>query len=128
MASAGPNYTEGINAVQTAPGEAAARNVNGYQNGVAQAVASGKWQRNVQAVGLQDWKRAALDKGAQRLASGAQAAVGKVAAANERVFPMIDQATARIASMPRDTPQARIARATAYMTHMHEIANGGGRR
>lgn len=128
MANAGPNYTEGVQAVQTAPGEMAARNVNGYQNGVAQAVASGKWQRNVAAVDLGTWKRAALDKGASRLASGAQAAVDKVRQSNEKVFPMIDQATSSIANMPRDTPQSRIARATAYMTRMHELANGQGRR
>lgn len=128
MAGATQNYTEGVQAVQTSPGEMAARNVSGYQNGVAQAVASGKWQRRVAAVSLQDWKTAAANKGAQRLASGAAAAVDKVRAANERVFPMIESAVNSVANMPRDTPQARIARATAYMTRMHELANGGGRR
>lgn len=127
MAASTQNYTDGINSVQTHPGELAARNVQGYQNGVAQAVASGKWQQNVQRGSLQDWKNAAANKGAQRLASGAAAAVNKVAQANERVFPMIDQATASIANMPRTDAASRIARATAYMTRMHELASGGRR-
>lgn len=128
MSAATTNYTEGIQAVQTAPGEAAARNVQGYQDGVARAVASGKWADRVRAVDVNTWKNAAINKGAQRLASGAAAAVDKVRAANERVFPMIDQATSAIANMPRNTPEARIARATAYMTRMHELANGSRRR
>lgn len=123
MANAGTNYTEGVQSVQTAPGESAARNAQGYVNGVNQAAASGKWQRRVAAVPLETWKSAAINKGAARLAQGAAQAVDKVRQANERVFPMIDQATSRIANMPRSTPQERIARATAYMTAMSEIAN-----
>lgn len=122
MANAGTNYTEGVNSVTTAPGQAAARQVNAYQAGVAQAVSSGKWQNRVQSVSLEDWKRAAVQKGAARLSQGAAAAVDKVRAANERTWPMIEAAQARVAQMPRTTTAERIARSQAYQIAMHEIA------
>lgn len=123
MQGATQNYQEGIQSVTTAPGQAAAKNVQGYQNGVAQAVASGKWANNVSRVSLEDWRSAAINKGASRLAQGATAAQGKVMAAHERIGPMVDSARASIQNMPRDTPAARIARATAYMTKMAELGS-----
>jgi hypothetical protein len=127
MQGAQQNYTEGVQAVQTAPGQAAARNVAGYQNGVAQAVASGKWTRNVAAVSLESWKDSAVNKGAARLSQGATAAQSKVQAAHERIGPMIDSAVQSISNMPRDNTANRIARATAYMTKMSQLANGNRR-
>lgn len=129
MQGATQNYQDGVQAVQTAPGQSAAKNVQGYQNGVAQAVASGKWQNRVASVSLEDWKSAALNKGAARLAQGATAAQSKVMAAHERIGPMVDAARASIANMPRDTSAARIARATAYMTKMAQLGqSSNGRR
>lgn len=123
MQGATQNYQEGVQAVQTAPGQAAAKQVNAYQNGVAQAVASGKWANRVSSVSLEDWKQNTLQKGAARLAQGATAAQSKVMAAHERIGPMVDSARASIANMPKDTPAARIARATAYMTKMAELGS-----
>lgn len=127
MQGAGQNYTEGIQSVQTHPGVQAAKNVNGYQNGVARAVANGKWQRNVQRGSLQDWQNAAVQKGAARLAQGAQAALPKVVAAQEMVGQMVDRANAAIANMPRDTTAARIARSQVFLQHMAKQGETSGR-
>lgn len=127
MSAAGQDYADGINRVTQAPGQAAARNVNGYVNGVQAAVQNGKWQTNVAAVSLQDWQAAAINKGQTRLAQGAQQAGPKVQAAMERVFPMIDRATQAIANMDRSTPESRIARATAFMQNMHEAGKAATR-
>lgn len=125
MQGATQNYQEGIDSVSVAPGQQAARAQNAYQNGVQAAVASGKWARNVAAVPLETWKDAAKNKGAARLAQGATAAADKVLRAQQRIGPMVDQARQSISSMPRDTPAARIARATAYMTKMSELGKSG---
>lgn len=124
MQGAGQRYTEGVQAVQTAPGVSAAKNEAGYQNGVNRAVSTGKWKRKVSGVSLQSWQDAATTKGAQRLATGASAAMPKVVAAQEMVGQMVDRAKAAISNMPRDTTAARIARSTAYLNHMANQANG----
>lgn len=126
-AAAGQDYIAGVQRVQQAPGQAAARNVTGYVNGVQQAVQSGKWQTNVAAVSLPDWQQAAVQKGAPRLAQGAQQAQGKMQAAMDRVFPMIDRAQAAIANTDRSTPENRIARATQFLTEMHRQGQQGRR-
>lgn len=127
---ASQDYVNGINAVTQAPGAAAARNVQGYVNGVQAAVTSGKWQQNVGAVSLEDWRRAAVEKGAARLGPGVMAAAPKMAAALDRVFPMIDRAQQEISGMDRSTPEARIARSSAFQLAMYRQAsqNRGGRR
>lgn len=123
MQAAGPDYVAGINRVTQAPGQAAARNVDGYLNGVQRAVNNGKWQENVARVSLPDWQNAAATKGAQRLGQGAQAALNKVIAAHERIGPMIDAAQREISNMDRSTPEARIARSSAFLTSMMNQGN-----
>lgn len=130
MGQAGPDYTAGINRVTEAPGVAASRNVAGYQNGVMEAITNGKWAANTAAVPLEEWRNAALTKGAQRLTAGAAAAVGKVQAAHERIGPMLDRAAGKIANMSRATTADRIQRMVAHAQEMNAAAqaNRGRRR
>lgn len=129
MQGAAQDYTEGVRRVTQAPGERAARNETGYLNGVQEAVSSGKWRENVQRVGLGEWQDAAINKGASRLAAGAQQAQTKVAAAHQRIAPMMDQAAAQVERIPRDTLENRINRSIAWQRSMAEQArNRGGRR
>jgi hypothetical protein len=126
-AAATPEYQSGIQRVQTAPGQAAAAKEAKYQSGVQQAVTSGKWRRNVAAVSLQSWQESALTKGAQRLATGAQAAQGKMATAGARILPMIDAVKSEVDRMPDNTIEDRIAKSAAFARGMHKRANGTGR-
>lgn len=126
-AAATPEYTAGVQRVQTAPGQAAAAKEAKYQAGVQAAVTSGKWRRNVGAVSLAQWQESALTKGAQRLSTGAQAAQGKMAAAGARILPMIDQAKAEVDRMPDNTIEDRIAKSAAFARAMHKRANTGSR-
>lgn len=119
------DYTAGIMRVTQAPGQAAAKNQAGYLNGVQQAAASGKWARKVAAVSLPDWQRAATEKGAARLASGVAAAQPKMAAAMQRVLPMVDAAKSKINSMPRASTADRINRMVSYATEMNRLASNG---
>lgn len=129
MSQAGPDYQAGINRVTEAPGVAASRNVQGYQQGVMDSITNGKWAANTAAVPLEDWRNAALTKGSQRLTTGAAAAVNKVQAAHERIAPMLDRAAAKISSMPRASTADRIARMVAHATEMNAAANASrGRR
>ena len=128
-AASGQDYINGVNSVTQAPGQAAAKNVQGYINGVNAAVQSGKWQQNVAAVSVDDWRRAAVEKGAPRLAQGVATAGPKMTAALDRVFPMIDRAQQEISGMDRSTPEARIARSGAFQMALYRQAQANrGRR
>jgi hypothetical protein len=127
-AAATPEYQAGIQRVTQAPGQAAAAKEQKYQAGVQAAVTSGKWRRNVGAVSLQSWQESAMNKGAQRLASGAQAAQSKMAAAGARILPMIDAVKSEVDRMPDNTVEDRISKSAAFQRGLHKRANGGGQR
>lgn len=125
MQSSTQDYVKGIQRVTVAPGAAAAANSQGYINGVQ--ANQQKWAKRVAAVPLSDWQDAAANKGAQRLASGAAAALQKVTEAHRRTDPMLDAAANKIRSMPRSTPAERIARATAHMQAMYDAGQAANR-
>ena len=115
-------YTAGIQAVNAAPGAAAAAAVDRYISGT-QASAQ-KFAQKSAAVSLSAWQQAAVNKGAPRLASGAQAAQNKMQAAFTTLFPAIQQA---VASLPaRGSLDQNIARSAAFQRAMAAYRTAGG--
>jgi hypothetical protein len=119
MASATTAVQQGVNAVQTSPTALAAANVNGYLAGVQQAVSSGKWANNLNRVSLADWKNSMLNKGVQRMQTGAAAAVPKVTSAFGPLLQYIYDTRDQInAANPRGSLQMNIQRSVAMQTAM----------
>lgn len=106
LSAAQQKYVDGVNAVTVAPGTLAARAAPLWAANTA--AAQPRFARNSAAVSLQSWQASATGKGAQRLASGAQAAQGKMEAALTKWFPIINQAVASLP--PRGDIEANIAR------------------
>ena len=113
-------YRDGVNAVKTAPGEAAAAAQDRMMEGFRRAVESGLWARRVSGVSLSDWQKAAINKGAERLASGAAAAEGKVAARYRQLFPIIQRLQDEVRNMPKGNIEDSIARMRTFVVGMHE--------
>jgi|SRR5579859_3109907 len=114
-------YIAGVNAVTVAPGQLAARAAQTWATNTAAAV--NKFARNSAAVSLQDWQSATANKGAQRLASGAQAAQPKMEAALSRLFPAIQQAVQQLP--PRGDIEANINRSAQFARQMHKYGQQG---
>jgi hypothetical protein len=85
LAAAGPSIEAGVRAVNTAPGQAAARQKNAYTQGVQDS--ADKWAARVAAVSVGEWQQATIDKGVPRIASGAQAAEPKFQAFMGQLLP-----------------------------------------
>ena len=115
MSTASTSYSEGVDGVTSSPMEAAAANSAGYMNGVSEAVSSGRYERGLRRVSLSDWKKAAKEKGAQRLATGATAAQAKVEKFWMTFGPKLQQVTETVRSMPKGTYEERRQRALAQM-------------
>jgi len=103
----------GANAVQTAPGVAAAAHQQLMLAKVTDAINSGKWASRVQAVPLSEWKAAYINKGIPRVASGAQAAAPKMQAFLQEFLPVAAAVSAQIDSMPKNTLDDSVARSAA---------------
>src|SRR6266487_3945707 len=107
-------YTDGVNAVTVSPGQAAARQADLWAANVA--AAKNKFAANSAKVSLEAWKTATVNKGAQRLASGVQAAQGNYEQALGKLLPYISSA---VSSLPqRGNLEANIGRMTAFVRKM----------
>jgi len=116
LGNATTTMTSGVQAVQTAPTALAAQNPDGYLQGVQKAVASGKWQRNLQAVTLQSWQADMINKGIPRVATGATAAKPKVQAFQTQLLPFVYNLRSQLP--PRGSLGQNIARMTAFINGM----------
>jgi len=112
--SATQAYTDGVNAVTVSPGAAAARQANLWATNVA--LAKAKFAANSAKVSLDEWKQAAAGKGAQRLASGVQAAAPKFEQAMNKLLPAIASAVSSLP--PRGTLENNIDRMTKFVRTM----------
>lgn len=117
LSAAGTDIANGVARVTESPTAAAARNVQGYLQGVQDAVSSGKWQAGLQRVTLQQWQTQMRDVGIQRISGGATAALPKMQAFMQEFLPYVDQGAAQVNAMPKVTLEDGIARATAMIRH-----------
>lgn len=114
---------DGINNVQTAPGQLAAAKQDKMLANLTQAITSGKWAANVSAITLADWKNAMLTKGVQRYGAGVAAAQPKMLAFMQKLLPFQQSILAQMATMPDLTLQDNINRAVFMMTEMAKFKN-----
>jgi transketolase len=113
LSGATTEITQGVNNVSVSPGQLAAAQADVW---VANTTASrDKWKARTAAVTLEEWRNKMITVGIPRVASGAQANVGKVQAFLADFLPFQDRITAQVRSMPRGTLEQNIARATQQM-------------
>lgn len=116
MGASGDKWQAGVDSVNVAPGQAAARQKNAYVQGVTNNV--DKWATNVASVSLQEWKDAMINKGKPRIATGANAAQGKFADFMSALLPQIDRVRSTLG--PRGDFATNVARMNKMVTGMHE--------
>lgn len=91
--------TAGINAVTESPTAKAAKAADKYASGCAEAASSGRFAQRCNAVSLQDWRDAAINKGLKNLQTGVTQGESKVAKFMEQYLPYISQVSDRIQRM-----------------------------
>ena len=110
---------DGVMSVTTAPGQAAAAQKSTWvQNTTA---AADKWASRTAAVTKEEWQNAMVEKGLQRIASGAQAAVPRFQTFMGRLLPY--QENLRRTLPPRGNLEANINRMVAFSRGMAKFQN-----
>jgi len=110
---------DGIQRVTVAPGIKAAESQDRMLNAITESITSGKWARNTAAVSLQEWQKAALDKGVNRIAAGVDNAMQKQVAMADKLLADVDAVVAEVDRMPNSTLDDRLARMVAYARGMN---------
>jgi hypothetical protein len=116
----GAKWAAGVQGVTVAPGQLAARNKALWlQNTTA---AADRYAANSAAVTREQWIEMTISKGQGRLASGANAAVGKVETVFAKLFPYIQQ---QVNSLPpRGDLEANINRSAQFARGMAKFRTG----
>lgn len=115
ISAATERMTTGAQAVQEAPGLAAARAADKW---LARVTASkDKFKTNVAAVPLASWQASFINIGIPRVAQGATAKQGKVLAFMNQWLPYLQTGVATIDKMPSVTLEDGVARATAMIRY-----------
>ena len=111
----------GISAVTEAPGAKAAQKADKMRTNLVAALDSGKWQRRVAAVSVDDWKKAMLEKGVNRVAAGVDAAAPKVREFASQLLSHQATLHDKVDQMPDLTLEDSIARATEWIRGMSKF-------
>lgn len=119
--AAGTRWAAGVQSVQVAPGQLAARAKQLWAQNTAAAV--DRFAANSAKVTREQWIEQTVTKGQPRLASGAQAAQPKVEAAFSKLFPFIANVVNGLP--PRGDIEANINRAAMFARGMHNYKTQG---
>ena len=112
------NYQTGVNAVQSAPSQAAIAQQAKMVTNWNAAINSGKWANNLGSVTLAEWKAATTGQGAINYTASADKGATKWGQWANTAFPIIQQIQDEVAAMPSTTMQDNIQRMIFNVTEM----------
>ena len=112
------NVIDGVNRVTESPMAKSAAAEDKWFANIQRAHTSGKRKRALLGVSLQEWQKQTAEVGAQRIPSGAAAAVGKMDKFYSKLFPFEESLQKKVKAMPNITLQDSVSRATAWITGM----------
>lgn len=121
------DIAKGIARVTQAPGIAAAKQANVFADKVAKSVTEGRWQAAVASVSVEEWKRAATEKGVGRITQGVDGAAAKHAAVMEKIIAAVDQSVAVVNQTPRGDLETNINRSATFQREMSKRKINKGR-
>jgi hypothetical protein len=116
-----PDYTAGIQGVTSSPTAAAAAKQNKMLANITEAVNSGKWKAGLQRVSMEDWKNAAINKGAGRIAAGIDGAADKVHSFAQQLLPYESSLQEQVNKLPDLTLEDSVNRASTWIRGMSKF-------
>lgn len=116
---------KGVERVTESPTAKAAAKRDKMRQRLVESIDSGKWERGLKRVSLEDWKGQMITKGVGRIAAGVDGAAGKVRAFAEELLPHIDSGVSAVKKMPDVTLEDNIQRMTAFIRHMSKFQRRG---
>lgn len=113
VAGAGQDYATGVQNPSRSWSQATAGASGRWRTGVQDAIQNNSFARGVQRAGDGKWQAGALEKGAQNYAAAATRAASQYAQVAAQIMAAGSAAQAKVANMPTDTLDQRIARSAA---------------
>uniref|UniRef100_A0A6M3XL12 Uncharacterized protein n=2 Tax=viral metagenome TaxID=1070528 RepID=A0A6M3XL12_9ZZZZ len=115
----------GIERVSESPTAKAANKKDKMRSNINASIDSGKWERGLRRVPLEEWKGKMINKGLGRVATGIDEAAPKVRSFAADLLPYEDTLKAHVDKMPDTTLEDSINRATTWMRGMAKFSRKG---
>lgn len=115
----------GVNRVTEAPTKKAAQKIDKMRTRLMEAFDSGKVQRRLEAVTLDDWKNKMLQKGVNNISTGIDLSRDKVEKFYSELFPYQDNLQKTVKAMPDTTLEDSISRMTTWTRGMAKFERKG---
>lgn len=122
LSGATTEIQEGIQRVDTAPGQKAVAKRDKWRNNLQ--ASEQKWVNNTGRVTLEEWKQSAVEIGVPRIAQGAQAKQGKMRRFQEEFLPFLARGVQQVEAMDDTTFEQRVQKSVAMMRHNRNFRRG----
>lgn len=107
--------------VTVAPTLEAIKKKDKMKANLIKAVDSGKWERGLRSVSLEDWKNSMINVGVDRIPTGTANAEPKMKAFGEKLLAFEGSLQAKIKAMPDLTLEQNIQRMVTFVKGMSEF-------
>lgn len=118
LKAATEDMRKGVEAVTEAPTAKAAKKMDKLRTNLLKAIDSGKMERALKAVTLEEWKRKMVEVGIGRVSSGIDGAAAKVENFAAQLLPHIDKLKSEVDRMPDVTLDDSINRMVSFTRGM----------
>lgn len=115
----------GIERVTVAPTEKAAQKIDKMKINYLKSIDSGKVERGLKRVGLDEWKQKAINKGLNRIGAGIDEAKDKQVRFYGELFPFQDTIKTKVDKLPDITLEDNIGRMTTFVREMAKFQRKG---
>lgn len=115
------DYEEGVNAVTESPTAKAAGQLNKAKQNYIKAIDSGKTERALKRVSLEDWKNKTLTLGVERYPGGINGAVDKMASFMTQLLSFQETIKVKLDKMASLTPSDMDARMLFQIKEMRKF-------
>lgn len=121
LTNATEDMRKGVENTLVNPAELAIKAIPKMKQNLVKAIDSGKVERGLRRVSLEDWKQSMLNKGIDRVAQGAEGAREKLVDFHTDLQAHQNKLDAKLAAMPKVTLQNGIDRMIAQVKGMAEF-------
>jgi len=109
---------KGVERLDKNPAEEAIKKKEKLKARLIEAIDSGRWERALAKVTLDDWKKAMINKGIGRISAGVDEAKGKMEEFGKALLAHIEAGQKELEGMPDLTLEDNIQRMEKFIRHM----------
>jgi len=121
MKAATDDMRKGAQAVTVAPSKKAIEKKEKMRANVLEAIDTGRWERQLEKVSLEQWQKSYIEKAIGRIAAGVEGATDKMEDFMTKLLSEVERIKRIVDAMPDTTFEERMERMRKWAEEMHKF-------